>query len=260
MKHCEQCGKEFEPETENREKQRFCSVNCSAAWHYRQGRKTTCVCQHCGKEFRPKAKDRTTFCSRDCAYAHRKAHAKGRQPYKRKLPEQSYCKFCGKALDNPTAKTCDDPECQARRQQEHYWRRHPDRKPGKAFICKECGKEFIKEYGNKHRVYCSDECLRRRGRRIGKARRRARIRNAEHESIDPRDVFERDGWICGICGTKVSRRLKYPHPRSASLDHIRPLAEGGTHTLGNVQCSHLACNLNKGASGGGQLRLGLSLA
>ena len=32
---------------------------------------------------------------------------------------------------------------------------------------------------------------------------------------------------------------------SASLDHIVPLSQGGTHTLGNVQLAHLVCNERK---------------
>jgi 5-methylcytosine-specific restriction endonuclease McrA len=34
---------------------------------------------------------------------------------------------------------------------------------------------------------------------------------------------------------------------SVSLDHVIPLSRGGNHEPGNVQCSHLACNVRKGA-------------
>jgi hypothetical protein len=41
-----------------------------------------------------------------------------------------------------------------------------------------------------------------------------------------------------------------------SLDHIIPMARGGSHTKSNAQCSHLICNSLKQDKGGGQLKLG----
>lgn len=61
-------------------------------------------------------------------------------------------------------------------------------------------------------------------------------------------VFNRDGWVCGICGSEVDGSLKYPDPLSASLDHVIPVSKGGSHSLSNVQCSHLSCNVRRGAA------------
>lgn len=61
------------------------------------------------------------------------------------------------------------------------------------------------------------------------------------------DVFERDGWVCGLCGGPVSPDVVYPDPLSASLDHVVPLSRGGAHSLDNSQLAHLACNVRKGA-------------
>lgn len=85
--------------------------------------------------------------------------------------------------------------------------------------------------------------------------RRARLASAVSESIAAKDIFDRDGWRCGICGEKVDKRLKWPAPRSASLDHIVPISAGGTHVRSNVQCAHLGCNSRKRDGAGGQLRL-----
>ena len=52
--------------------------------------------------------------------------------------------------------------------------------------------------------------------------------------------------------------LAYPHPHSATLDHIVPLAAGGAHSYANVQCAHFICNSVKGAGGIGQLRLAMA--
>lgn len=79
--------------------------------------------------------------------------------------------------------------------------------------------------------------------------RRARIKGAvDVAAFSYRDVFERDGWQCGICGEAVDPEARYPDPMSASLDHVVPLSKGGAHTLENAQCAHLVCNLRKGAT------------
>lgn len=105
---------------------------------------------------------------------------------------------------------------------------------------------------------CSDACLEARDKAVRKAnkgRREARKRGVISEPIFRQKVFARDRWECGLCGMKVDKRLQYPDPMSASLDHITPISEGGEHTMRNVQCSHLRCNVKKAAGAGGQLRL-----
>lgn len=77
--------------------------------------------------------------------------------------------------------------------------------------------------------------------------RRARMWGVEHERFKPSDIFDRDGWTCGICGDPIDRTLKHPHPMSVSLDHIVALCCGGPHTKANVQAAHLTCNSFKGA-------------
>lgn len=86
-------------------------------------------------------------------------------------------------------------------------------------------------------------------------RRRARLAGVEVEKFNHVDVFERDGWRC-FCGKKVDPRRRFPDPLSVSLDHVIPVSEGGGHTRANTRCSHLTCNVRRGAGGGGeQLRL-----
>lgn len=54
--------------------------------------------------------------------------------------------------------------------------------------------------------------------------------------------------ICGICGKPVDKSLRYPHPMSASIDHIIPLEKGGHPSdLANLQLAHLYCNRQKAA-------------
>lgn len=52
--------------------------------------------------------------------------------------------------------------------------------------------------------------------------------------------------VCGICGKPVDHSLKYPHPLSACIDHIVPLAKGGHPSdIDNLQLSHWTCNRQK---------------
>lgn len=78
------------------------------------------------------------------------------------------------------------------------------------------------------------------------AQRRARMADPTAERFDVVEIFERDGWACGICDQPVDQTLAYPDPMSVSLDHVQPLSLGGTHTRDNVRCSHLTCNIRRG--------------
>lgn len=52
--------------------------------------------------------------------------------------------------------------------------------------------------------------------------------------------------VCAICGQPVDFNLKYPHPLSACIDHIIPVAKGGHPSdIDNLQLAHLTCNRQK---------------
>jgi len=54
-------------------------------------------------------------------------------------------------------------------------------------------------------------------------------------------VAGRDGWICQLCGEPVSR-IRDRSPLSPSLDHVIPLARGGSDAMPNLRLAHVACN------------------
>jgi 5-methylcytosine-specific restriction endonuclease McrA len=71
-------------------------------------------------------------------------------------------------------------------------------------------------------------------------RRRALMLATAVEPIDYSIIVRDSLGICAICDGPV---INEP----AHIDHIVPLAEGGTHTYNNLQFTHARCNLAKGA-------------
>lgn len=257
---CQRCG-----EPVKSAQKRFCSRLCANREHL-LGKTTSHperICMYCGQTFRPKEASRLSFCSRECAFAHKHARSVARKEAIAagigECCSISYwvCSECGLPFvaKNQYERTVCSTECAMAKGRRLYQAYATKRKVVAPAVCAECGQEFTAPYGDKRRTYCSHECAHRHLGRISKGTRRARLRDCETEKIDPLAVFERDGWRCGICGKKVSRHLKCPHPRSVSLDHIIPLALGGSHTWDNVQCAHRACNGTKRDGDGGQLRL-----
>lgn len=110
-------------------------------------------------------------------------------------------------------------------------------------------REFKREWRQKHREKVGAQTREwhaahperiRELRRKSENKRRARKLKLPYEDVDPAFVFERDSGICGICHLPVEANDWH-------LDHIIPLAAGGSHIYENVQVSHPRCNLRKGA-------------
>lgn len=87
--------------------------------------------------------------------------------------------------------------------------------------------------------------VRRAKNRENRRRRRLARRAIGAEKFADREIYERDGWKCGLCGDPVDRLLKSPDLMSPSLDHIIPLNRGGPHTRKNTRCAHFVCNSRK---------------
>jgi uncharacterized OB-fold protein len=248
IRTCVICNREYEPHYKG---QRCCSITCSNKKGGAALKRTKAYeCKNCGKEFIPKQPGRVTYCSRECAYEGRKAKPKGKV--------LSTCTICGKQFEKRLNSKCCSDECHKKaasiKSYECSKRLHELKIQTRK--CKECGTEFTPKYGSKHRSFCSNECCIKSSRRDGKRKRRATMYNAFVEKVRLIDIYERDRHVCRLCGKKVNLIYKSPHPMSATLDHIIPLAHGGKHENKNAQLAHFICNSRKGVKAmGEQLRL-----
>jgi 5-methylcytosine-specific restriction endonuclease McrA len=84
------------------------------------------------------------------------------------------------------------------------------------------------------------------GREKMRRRRTLIAGNGPVDRISEDEIFARDGERCHICGKPVRRD-------QMSLDHIVPIALGGSHTMANVRLAHRRCNYRRAHRGAAQL-------
>ena len=70
-----------------------------------------------------------------------------------------------------------------------------------------------------------------------------------HRNTTTRDqhraAIRRGRPACALCGEDIDYALRSPHPMSFEVDHIIPLARGGSDELDNKQPAHRDCNRRK---------------
>lgn len=163
------------------------------------------------------------------------------------LPDPRPCVWCGNEF-TPKYRRPDTGHCSKRCKDLTMNRRRQDAinatKPERS--CVWCGKDISKE----RRVdakFCSADCNSRAHLTTRKFRRRL----GENEKrkgtplISLVTIGDRDGWRCGLCGGRINRNKRHPDPLSPSLDHVIPIAHGGSNDAVNLQVTHLRCNLAK---------------
>jgi 5-methylcytosine-specific restriction endonuclease McrA len=116
--------------------------------------------------------------------------------------------------------------------------------------CIWCLDGFVKH--NTRTVCCSRTCR----ARYQAHRRRLFLRGVTPKPISARAIYRRDGGICALCSGQVDIEARYPHPLSATVDHIVPISKGGEHSNANIQLAHAKCNRDKGNKIGGPGAMG----
>jgi 5-methylcytosine-specific restriction endonuclease McrA len=87
-------------------------------------------------------------------------------------------------------------------------------------------------------------------------RRRSRMYGQEYDFFKEKEILEKYGTKCHLCGgeidinapraSKARGKLGENWQNALHIDHIVPLSKGGTHTIDNVRPAHAWCNLSKG--------------
>ena len=145
-------------------------------------------------------------------------------------------------------------------------------------LCKHCNKEFgldvkISNYGKVFQLnrYCSVQCnkdskkenyikykkeykkteafkkMQSERKRNGTYRKRVIKSGNRYEYILRRVLFQRFNYICQGCNVKCvhPNDTNYNQDNCATIDHIKPISKGGSHTYDNTQLLCRKCNWMK---------------
>lgn len=196
------------------------------------------ACDVCGELFTPTRRWQARH--PECHAEHerrrqREARAEGRRPKPpRKGPwrGERVCRFCGGTFEakSSRAEVCYSDECQRAKNAERMG-------------------TYLRAWRESHGITYHHAKYPEKRRAYADARRAAERGASGTEPIERRAIFERDAWRCGLCGGLIDPELTFPHPMSATIDHIVPLSAGGEHSPENVQAAHLTCNSRKGNRG-----------
>lgn len=214
---CLTCKSLFKPRTR---KQQVCSRACRA--------RPLRTCEACGLDYRPNNGDQKR-CSKTC----------------RPLSSIVAWWRCVLGLHYYTVNS--GRKCECRRKERQL------AQPRNA-VCVHCGDDYTREPldGKSIRCLACRTDWNREQVRLRRDKRRARKRDAYVEDVYRAKIYKRDHNRCQLCRKPMNMAAVVPHPRAPTLDHIIPLACGGTHEPSNVQAAHFICNSRKSHQGGGE--------
>lgn len=220
-KICCYCHKEY---VTRKKKQKYCSPNCQHNALKIKGVKG--VCKYCGKEFFYKPYDcKGVFCSRKCSTDAIRAKQSEQAKIKRNKRQQIFMMY--KELHNKLIE---------------LEKRYNDLRNIKQ--CDECNKVFIATHLNQK--FCSTRC---RNKRLNRVKDKRIYRNGKPDlSITLTKLYMRDNGICQLCGRHIDFDCDSNSKHYPSIDHIKPIAKGGTHSWDNVQLACRQCNSIKSDS------------
>lgn len=196
------------------------------------------TCEVCDQQYVPTYYKQRT-CGRICGAAINTRLAAARSRAKSSAVVWKSCTSCAKPYTTKGMRRC---PCA------RVYGRSPDWRQDQP--CVGCGTVMSLHRHNLRRLRC-DACLLGERRR-NKDKRRAMKRAAYRADVRPSLIYERDGYRCKLCGKRLNMKAAVPHPMAPTIDHIVPLAQGGTHEPANAQAAHFLCNSIKGDRGGNE--------
>lgn len=210
----------------------------------RPSRHWTRPCPNCGVSFTDNRG--RTYCGGGCKHI---ASIRPPKPLKPKPVRTRCCEFCGVTILSPAgAQRFCDVWCQ-----EASNGRRVLECPVRCGECRYCGKVYCAPQSVRD-GFCSASCSGRQARKDRKAAVRAHRQAGQ--SFTLREVAERDGWRCHLCGLAVPNRAYKARDHDPTIDHLIPVSKGGAHTFDNVALAHNRCNWERGnADVSFQLRL-----
>lgn len=248
-KTCSVCGQVFQ--TINL-KQVACSTEC--------GRKQAAItrtkvytCLYCERSYIDKHSNgsRKTYCSHECSILARFGSVQERKERNALRLEEMRaarmrkvaCEYCGTPFETvyATKRFCSEVCLNAMRLEKGRaeW---IERYQPRTFTCKMCGKLVTTVCGDKRSAYCSDSCMTSHLRSKYNERRAELMKKAFRTSVSFKDIYQRDGGTCKICGLPVAYDKTPKEVWAATIDHIVPLSQGGVHHPDNCQLAHRLCN------------------
>lgn len=106
----------------------------------------------------------------------------------------------------------------------------------------DCGKARTRQFNASKRIAPDSARLRRR--RASAARRRRA--GGHHQSGRWKRICQRDGAMCWLCRRPIDLSVRVPHPLAPTVDHVVPLADGGSDADANLRPAHFRCNSHRG--------------
>lgn len=269
IKVCAYCNNEFEAKSIAK---KYCCTTCKdIAYRISKGivvntnpKPFKKICIICGQEFETR-RETTVCCSPKCSQAKQNARKK---PLSDNYIKKQ-CVICGSTFTTkqPSQVTCGiicaDIHKQDMRKKRHIRARDLRREEKGLYIvdrkCEICGQTFSC-FNTETRKTCSTECsakLKKQKRRVRDKSRELLKRTSKIYDFDItlETLYQRDNGICYICGKVCDwsdgewrngnfyTGFNYP-----TIEHITPLALGGSHSWDNVRLACFKCNIHKGVT------------
>jgi len=184
---------------------------------YDKPKQYTITCQQCGREA-VVTKQTAQYCSHDCFYDARYGEARPRENTREAERRRRHSKAAAR-LERAAAGV----------RGKGVWT---------SGRCSHCGTEFVRHSFGRPATHCSSGCRRKERLTL----RRALQYDLDAGRVSRIAIYQRDDWTCHICGDPVDRDAVVPDLAAPVLDHVVPLARGGSHSDDNLKTAHFYCN------------------